>query len=95
MAVVYCLTQDFGIACTQYLRSFLCTNLQMFVSYCQYMNNTQNVCNLKLNKKFWEELIAHSLFAVILESDTTSRKKTVVCVRNKVNKTTQFWWLHC
>jgi hypothetical protein len=46
--------------------------------------------NLKLKKKFWDELIAHFLFTVLLESDTTSRKKTGVYVLNKVSKTTQF-----
>jgi hypothetical protein len=30
------------------------------------------------NKKFWEEQIAYSPFTVILVSDTTSRKKTLV-----------------
>jgi hypothetical protein len=34
------------------------------------------------NKKFWEELVAYFPFTVILISDT-SRKKTLVCMRNE------------
>jgi hypothetical protein len=34
------------------------------------------------NKNFGEELIAYFPFTVILVSDTTSRKKYLVCMRN-------------
>jgi hypothetical protein len=37
-------------------------------------------------KRFWEELIVYVPFTVTLVSDT-SRKKTIVCMRNEVNKT--------
>jgi hypothetical protein len=46
------------------------------------------------NRKFWEELIAYFPFTVILVSDT-SRKKTLVCMRNEFNKTKKFWRLQC
>jgi uncharacterized membrane protein YvlD (DUF360 family) len=41
------------------------------------------------NKKFWEERIAYFPFTVIWVSDTTrtSRKKTLVCMSNKVKYT--------
>jgi hypothetical protein len=44
----------------------------------------------KNNKKFWEELIAYFSFIIFVVSDTRSRKKTLVCMRNKVNKIIQF-----
>jgi hypothetical protein len=34
-------------------------------------------------------------FTVILVFNMRSRKKTLVCMRNEVNKTTQFWRLQC
>jgi hypothetical protein len=47
------------------------------------------------NKKSWEETIAYGPFTVTLASDTTFRKKTLVCMRSDVNKTTQFVRLQC
>jgi hypothetical protein len=38
------------------------------------------------NYKFWEELIAYIYIIVIWVSDATWRKKTLVCMRNEVNK---------
>jgi hypothetical protein len=46
-------------------------------------------------KKFWEELMAYFHFTIIWVSDTTSRKKTVVCMRNEVSKTIRFGSLQC
>jgi hypothetical protein len=47
------------------------------------------------NKNVWEELIAYFPFTVIVVSDTTYRKKTLVCMRNEVNKAIQVWRLQC
>jgi hypothetical protein len=55
-------------------------------------NNNNNNNN---NKKFWREQIANFLFIVIWVSDTIRRKKTLVCMRNEVNKTIQFERLQC
>jgi hypothetical protein len=43
------------------------------------------------NKNFWEELIVYFPFTIILISDTTSRKNTLVCMR----KTIWFGRLQC
>jgi hypothetical protein len=49
----------------------------------------------KKNKKFWEELITYLSINVILVSDTTNRKKTLVSMRIEMNKIIQFGGLHC
>jgi hypothetical protein len=49
----------------------------------------------KYNKKFWEELITYFLSTIIRVFDMTSRKKTLVCMLNAVNKTIQFERLLC
>jgi hypothetical protein len=54
-----------------------------------------SVHKILTNKKFWEELTTNFPITVILLSDTTSRKKTVVCMDNEVNKTIQFERLQC
>jgi hypothetical protein len=41
------------------------------------------------NKKFWEELIVYILSTVIWISDPTSRKKTLVCMHNEINTTSE------
>jgi hypothetical protein len=46
------------------------------------------------NQKFMEELIAYFPFTVIWVSHA-SRKETLVCMCNEVNKTIQFWRLQC
>jgi hypothetical protein len=51
--------------------------------------------NFKCNKKVGEELSAYFPFTVISVFDTTSRKKTLVCVCNEVNKTIQLQRLQC
>jgi hypothetical protein len=48
-----------------------------------------------LNKKFWEELITYFPFAIIWVFGMRSRKKTLVCMWNEVNKTIQFERLQC
>jgi hypothetical protein len=62
----------------------------------------QQLCHLKeisclanKNKKFWEEVIAYFLFTMTLISDATSRKKTLVCVHNEINKRIQVGRLQC
>jgi hypothetical protein len=47
------------------------------------------------DKKFWEELIVYFRFIATWMSDTISRNKSLVCVRNEANKTIQFGRLHC
>jgi hypothetical protein len=54
-----------------------------------------HICAKQQNKKFWEELIVYFPFTIIWVSGMTSKKKTLVSMRNKVNKTIQIVWLHC
>jgi hypothetical protein len=49
----------------------------------------------KFNKKFWEKQIAYFPFTVTIVSYAVSRKKTLVCMRNEVNKRIQFGRLQC
>jgi hypothetical protein len=51
-------------------------------------------CPCTQRKKFWEELITYFPFTVFWVSDT-SRKKTFVYMRNKVNKPIKFERLQC
>jgi hypothetical protein len=53
---------------------------------------TQNLQNY--NRKIWEELITYFPFTSILISGT-SKKKTLVCMRNEVNKIMQYLRLQC
>jgi hypothetical protein len=53
-----------------------------------------HVAIAKQYNKFWEELIACFPFTVILVFHT-SRKKTVLCIRNEVNETAQYGRLQC
>jgi hypothetical protein len=48
-----------------------------------------------MNKEFWKVLIVYFPFIVTWVSDTTRRKKTLVCMHNEVNKTVQFGRLQC
>jgi hypothetical protein len=46
-----------------------------------------NVC---MNKKFWEELITCFPFTATSVSDMASRKKSLMCMHNEVNKQYRF-----
>jgi hypothetical protein len=71
------------------LQSLLSQKIELFITNIVRNSNPTN------NKKFWEEPIAYFPFTVNLASDTASRKKTLLSVRNEVSKTIQFGRLQC
>jgi hypothetical protein len=64
-----------------------CYRIRRSVSTAVYLLGNRMCLNTR--NKFWEQLIAYSALFVNLVSDTTRRKKTLVCFRNEINKIIQ------
>jgi hypothetical protein len=80
-----------------FLRNVGCYTTDYTASYPRrcYSSLWNSVASWRKYKKFLEELIASFPFTVNWVSDMTSRKKTLICMRNEVNKTIQFGRLQC
>jgi hypothetical protein len=57
----------------------------------------QKFCLFQINDKeennmeFWQEIMTYFPFTAILLSDMTRTQKSLLCMRNDVSKTMQFW----